>query len=243
MDDEKKSSILIVDDESANILLLTRILSNDYTVRAAINGKDALNTAIKYLPDIILLDVVMPEMDGYAVITELKGNEATRDIPVIFLTAITDVASEIKGLSYGAVDYIFKPFSRELLLKRVELHLQLKRYSSGLEKMVKEKTQMVCELQNAILETFAEIVERRDKTTGGHIQRTQRYLWLLVDLLIRHDVYREQLSSWDLNLYIMSSQLHNVGKISIRDNILMKPGKLTDEEFNKMKNTLPLVWK
>ena len=232
----EKSSVLIVDDESANILALTRILIPEYKVRAAINGRDAVKTAEKHLPDIILLDVVMPEMDGYAVIDELKKSEITKDIPVIFLTAMNDYESEMKGLSYGAVDYIFKPFSQNLLLKRVETHLRLKSYSSGLEKMVAEKTQTVCELQDAILETFAELVERRDSITGGHIQRTQNYLRSLLSFLLQNNIYTEELLLWDIELFVMSSQLHDVGKISIRDDILMKPGKLTDEEFEIMKS-------
>ena len=121
----KKNSILIVDDESSNIIALTKTLSPEYTVRAAINGRDAINTAKKHLPDIILLDIVMPEMDGYAVIAELKNSDNLKDIPVIFLTAMTNSENEAKGLKLGAVDYIYKPFSQELLLERVEMHLRL----------------------------------------------------------------------------------------------------------------------
>ena|GEM_PF-178823 len=130
MIESKKGSILIVDDESSNIIALTNILSAEYSVRAATNGRDGINTAEKYLPDIILLDIMMPEMDGYAVIAELKKSEKTKDIPVIFLTAMTTPENEVRGLKLGAVDYIFKPCSLELLLNRIELHLQLKHYNS-----------------------------------------------------------------------------------------------------------------
>jgi len=130
MVETKKGNILVVDDESSNIIMLTKTLSYEYTIRAAINGQDAIKTAEKHLPDLILLDVVMPGMDGYAVITELKNSDKTKDIPVIFLTAMTNPENETKGLKLGAVDYIFKPFSPELLLSRVQLHLRLKNYSS-----------------------------------------------------------------------------------------------------------------
>ena len=230
-----KGRILVIDDESANIIILKRILGNDYTVYASTDGADAIEAAEDLLPDIILLDVVMPDMDGHAVIAELKNSKKTKDIPVIFLTAMTSPEDEVKGLSLGAVDYIFKPFSASLILKRVELHLQLKRYSIGLEEMVAEKTRALYKMQDAILETVAELIEFRDIITGGHIERTQDYLRLLVDLLIKNGIYAEQLLSWDIDLFVMSSQLHDVGKISIKDNILMKPGELTDEEFEVMK--------
>ena len=125
MSETKKHSILIVDDESSNIMALTHILSPEYTVRAVKNGKDALMAAEKFLPDVILLDIIMPDMDGYEVIAALKSSEKTRGIPVIFLTAKIDPEDEAKGLNLGAVDYVIKPFSRGNLLKRVEMHLFL----------------------------------------------------------------------------------------------------------------------
>ena len=125
MSEAKKHRILIVDDENSNITALTHILRPDYTVYAAINGADALKAAEKFLPDVILLDIVMPDMDGYEVITKLKSSEKTKDIPVIFLTGNIDPADEAKGLSLGAVDYVMKPFLRGQLLKRVESHLYL----------------------------------------------------------------------------------------------------------------------
>ena len=134
----KKNTVLVVDDESSNIIALTNALSAEYTVRAATNGRDALKTAEKHLPDVILLDIVMPEMDGYAVITELKKSDKTKDIPVIFLTAMTDPENEAKGFALGAVDYMFKPCSQELLLSRIELHLRLKHCESTLKKIAGE---------------------------------------------------------------------------------------------------------
>ena len=119
MNEERKKSVLVVDDESTNILVLTYILSSDYTVRAAINGKSAIETAEKYLPDVILLDIVMPDMDGFEVITALKNSEKTKNIPVIFITGLDSAGHEEKGLSMGAADYIKKPAEKSELLERV----------------------------------------------------------------------------------------------------------------------------
>ena len=140
-----KGSILVVDDENTNIVMYRRILGNEYTIYAATRGSEAIKAAIEQQPELILLDVLMPDMDGYAVVTELKKNEQTKDIPVIFLTAMTSIEDEIKGLELGAVDYIIKPFSRELLMRRVEMHLNLRRYASDLEQMVNEKTKELSE--------------------------------------------------------------------------------------------------
>ena len=238
----KRKKVIMVDDDRTNLTVARNTLIDRYDIITVTSGEKLFGMLEKIVPDIILLDIEMPEMNGYEVITILKNREATSHIPVIFLTALIDPESEIKGLSLGAIDYIYKPFSQGLLLKRIEMHLlleaqkqELKRYSSNLEGMVFEKTQTVYELQNAVLKTVAELVECRDNVTGGHIERTQSYLRLLVNLLLRYDVYIEELSGWDIELFIMSSQLHDVGKISVRDSILMKPGKLTEEEFEEMK--------
>ena len=150
MDEVKKSRILVVDDEITNIIMLKRILGEHYTVHVSTSGSDAIEAATELLPDLILLDILMPDMDGYDVISKLKDSSETKRIPVIFLTAMTSPADEIKGLNFGAVDYIFKPFSPELLLKRVEIHLlleaqkqSLKLYSVTLEKTVLEKSKAV----------------------------------------------------------------------------------------------------
>jgi len=164
------------------------------------------------------------------------------DIPVIFLTGKINPEHEIKGLNLGAVDYITKPFSRELLLKRIDLHVlferqkqELMKHNLTLEGEVEKKTRTVMELQSAILKAIAELVECRDNVTGDHIGRTQYALSLLIKLMIKNGVYLEQLSVLDIPLLIMSSQLHDVGKISIKDSILMKRGKLEPDEFEEMK--------
>ncbi|MCL2028800.1 MAG: response regulator [Deltaproteobacteria bacterium] len=171
----KRGNVLVVDDESSNIIALSKTLSPEYTVRAAINGRDAIKTAEKYLPDLILLDVVMPEMDGYAVIAELKNSDKTKDIPVIFLTAMTSPENEAKGMKLGAADYIYKPFSPELLLKRVETHLSLKRHGGGLKETASEKT------RDAASETVPAPDEFRADAAYGCADEVKKNSVLIVD--------------------------------------------------------------
>jgi len=238
----RRETIVIVDDDRTNLTAARNTLASKYDVATVPSGEKLFMLLKKVTPSLILLDVEMPGMDGYEVMKELKSKEKTAHIPVIFLTSKIDPESEIKGLGLGAVDYITKPFSRELLMKRIDLHIifekqrkELLKYNLTLESEVDKKTKTVVELQNAILKTVAELVECRDNVTGGHIERTQHYLRLLVDYMIDHGVYAEELLSWDIELFIMSSQLHDVGKISIKDEILMKPGKLNEDEFDTMK--------
>ena len=196
----------------------------------------------KTMPDIILLDVMMPGMSGYEAIKVLKAEPRTIDIPVIFLTAKSDTNSELEGFVHGAVDYVSKPFSPQLLLKRVDVHVlvesqkkELKHINDNLQKIVEEKTEEVLELQNAVLKTVTNLVEGRDDVTGGHLERTEHYLETLIDEMINQKVYSDVLGSWDIKLFLQSAQLHDVGKIHIPDNILMKPSTLTKEEFEIMK--------
>ena len=241
--DKAQNSVLVVDDEKANIMALTESLSSEYTVYAAMNGENAIKAALKYLPDIILLDVLMPEMDGYEVLKVLKSKAETAHIPVIFLTAKSDAESEYIGLSLGAVDYITKPFVPLLLRKRIEVHLlveaqkkELIDLNGNLQEMVDAKTKTVVELKNAILKTMAEIVDFRDDITGEHVEKIQGYLETVLNAMVKEGVYKEAIASWDLALVLQSAQLHDLGKIAIADSILKKPGKLTDSEFAKIQS-------
>ena len=237
-----RHKIIMVDDNITTLTIAKNALIDAYDVITAPSGKKLFQLLEKFSPDLILLDIEMPEMSGYETIEILKKDKKTADIPVIFLSANIDPESEVKGLSLGAIDYITKPFSQELLLKRLEVHLlveeqrrELKNYSQNLEIMVEKKTKTVFELQNAILRIVAELVESRDSVTGSHVERTQNLLGLFIGYLFKENIYTDELSKWDTNLFVMSSQLHDVGKISISDSILKKPGKLTDEEFKEMK--------
>jgi putative two-component system response regulator len=243
MNTAERKTVFLVDDNVTNLTLGKNALAGSYNVFTLNSGARLLKMLEKNVPDIILLDVEMPEMDGYEVIKVLKSKKETALIPVIFLTAKTDGTSEFKGLSLGAIDYITKPFTPPLLLKRIEVHLlveqqkkELINYNKNLQEMVDTKTKMVVELKNAILKTMAELVECRDDITGGHIERTQRYLGILIDAMQRHNVYTDEIAPWDIGLVLQSAQLHDVGKISIKDSILQKPGKLTEDEFEEIKS-------
>ena len=240
--DSNRDIIVMVDDDITNLNVARNNLAGKYSIVTVPSGEKLFQLLDKISPSLILLDIEMPVMNGYEVMKILKESQKTAHIPVIFLTAKIDPTSEIEGLNLGAVDYITKPFSKELLIKRIDLHIlfeqqkkELLSYNLSLENEVDKQTRSVLELQNAIIKIIAELVECRDNITGEHIERTQYYIRLLVDFLLENDIYTDELKSWDINLFVMSSQLHDVGKISIRDDILMKPGKLTDEEFNEMK--------
>jgi putative two-component system response regulator len=229
-------TIFLVDDDQTNLEVGNSALEGYYDVFTFNSGVRLLKILEKNFPDLILLDIDMPVMNGYEVIKQIKNNSATAHIPVIFLTAKSDGESELDGLSLGAVDYISKPFLPALLRKRVELHLLLEAHNNNLQQMVDTKTKTVVELQNAVLKTMAELVECRDNITGGHIDRTQGYLRILLNALILSGRYENETSKWDLDLVMQSGQLHDVGKIAIKDGILKKPGKLTNDEFEEIKS-------
>jgi putative two-component system response regulator len=245
----ERKTIFLVDDDLTNLTVGRNALEERYDVLTLNSGARLLKMLDKNIPNLILLDVEMPEMNGYDAIKAIKDNPETAAIPVIFLTAKSDDGSELEGLSLGAIDYIIKPFSTPLLLKRIELHLlvetqkaelqeqklELMRFNTNLQEMVKSRTRTVVELQNALLKTMAELVECRDDITGGHIERTQSYLGTLLDAMQKQGVYREEMATWDVKLVLQSAQLHDVGKIAIKDGILNKPGKLTPEEFEEIK--------
>jgi putative two-component system response regulator len=245
----ERKTVFLVDDDATNLTVGKSALIEHYKVFTLNSGELLIKMLEKTIPDLILLDVEMPGMNGYETIKAIKGKKETEHVPVIFLTAKSDGKSELEGLSAGAIDYITKPFSPPLLLKRIEVHLlveyqkqelkaqkeELINFNNNLQSMVEAKTKTVMELQNAVLKTMAELVEYRDDITGGHIGRTQNYLKILINSMQECGLYKEEVSSWNINLVLQSAQLHDVGKIAIKDVILLKPGKLTDEEFTQIK--------
>ncbi|MDR1533506.1 MAG: response regulator [Planctomycetota bacterium] len=237
-----KQRVFLVDDNITNLSVGKNALSGNYEVYTVNSGEKMFRLLERVRPDIVLLDVEMPGMNGYEVIRALKGSERTADIPVIFLTVKTDPGSEVEGLSLGAVDYIAKPFSPILLLARIELHLlvqtqrnKLQNFADHLQEMVTAKTKSVLELQNTLFDLLAEVVEYRDNVTGHHVDRTRRYLQIMLEGMRGGRIYREEISGWDTQLITISSQLHDVGKIAICDSILKKPGRLTPDEFEVIK--------
>jgi len=242
MSSDKKATILTVDDTVMNIEVVKGVLSDDYLVQAALSGEVALKIVAKRKPDLILLDVMMPEMDGYEVCERLKANEETKDIPVIFLTAKSQEEDETRGLALGAVDYITKPISPPILKERVKNHLLLKasmdllaKQNQALEEKVEERTHQLGELQDVAMVAMGALAESRDPETGNHIRRTQHYVRVLAAELAKTDKYRLFLTPESITALFKSAPLHDVGKVGIVDSILLKPGKLTDDEFEEMK--------
>ena len=237
-----RQKIVLVDDNKANLTMGKEMLRERYQVYPVPSAFKLFELMEHVTPALILLDVMMPEMDGYETIRILKADPRWRDIPVIFLTSKRDEKSELEGLTLGAIYYVYKPFSSPLLLRRianqliiVSQRLELQNYNDNLQDMVEAKTREVVDLQSAILTTLAEMVEFRDNMTGGHVTRTQKYLKLLIDKMMAEGLYKDETAKWHLDFLLPSAQLHDVGKIAISDAILNKPGKLTDEEFHEMK--------
>lgn len=241
--DSKSTTVLVVDDVPENLRVVTALLKDEYKIRIATNGLQALEMANKDpLPSLILLDVMMPEMDGYEVCKRLKENPETAEIPVIFLTAMTEVRDETKGFSLGAVDFITKPISPAILSARVRTHLVLKQardvlqnHNNYLEREVAKRTKQVQRIQDVTIIAMASLAEARDNETGNHILRTQRYIRILAEHLSQQPDYAEALQPETIDLLYKSAPLHDIGKVGIPDHILLKPGKLSNEEFEIMK--------
>ncbi|MDR1728305.1 MAG: response regulator [Acidobacteriota bacterium] len=234
--------IFLVDDQQVNLVAGKNILKGRYRVYPIRRSPVMFEFLRRIVPDLILLDVKMPGLDGFEAIRRLKANDAWASIPVIFLTAKNEVDSEIRGLALGAADYVLKPFSPPLLIQRIETHLalawrqkQLVEFNQNLEGMVRARTQMILNVQNALLHTMSRLVEYRDDVTGGHVTRTQRLFDLMLERMAACGLHDDVTKGWDRDHILLSVPLHDVGKIAISDLILKKPGKLTPDEFDIMK--------
>lgn len=236
MQEDRQFSVLVVDDTETNIDILMETLGDDYDIRVALDGESALENVAEDKPDLILLDIMMPGMDGYEVCRHLKDDPLTRDIPVIFLTAMTEEQNEAKGLALGAVDYVTKPFSPELVKARVSNQLELKKHQDHLQELVALRTKELALTQEVTIYSLASLAETRDPETGGHILRTQRYVRALAQQLKTTPTFEKILTDEVIDLLYKSAPLHDIGKVGVADSILLKPGKLTDEEFAEMKN-------
>ncbi|ABF43060.1 response regulator receiver modulated metal dependent phosphohydrolase [Candidatus Koribacter versatilis Ellin345] len=241
--EQHKSTVLVVDDTPDNLALVGGLLKDLYRVKVANGGARALKIAqADNPPDLILLDIMMPEMDGYEVCRQLKADPHTRGIPVIFLTAKSQVEDEQMGFELGAVDYITKPLSPPIVMARVKTHLTLKAaadflrdQNDFLEKEVEKRTREVVAVQDVTIFVMASLAETRDTDTGNHIRRTQHYVRLLAEHLKNHPRFSGYLDDRSINVLFKSAPLHDIGKVGIPDSILLKPGKLTPEEFEIMK--------
>jgi len=245
----KAQRVLIVDDSLSNIELLDHILGRHYATSFATNGAEALELVDRCPPHLVLLDVVMPGIDGYEVCRRLQADTATRAIPVIFLTSLDSPVDEEYGLSLGAADFIHKPVSPPVVLARVRNHLaladitrELRRHNENLEQLVAERTEELLQrnrqliaAQGSVISAFCALAEVRDNETGNHIRRTQNYVRELGEALRGHPRFRNCLNDETIELMYKTAPLHDIGKVAIPDAVLLKPGKLTDAEWVIMK--------
>lgn len=230
-----RAKILVVDDTKTNIEVLEGILSNDYDMYVALNGKKALMLAEKVKPDLILLDVMMPEMDGYETLRQMRVNGLVENTPVIFLTAKADSKSEQVGLGLGAVDYITKPFNPDLVRLRIKNQLEFKHQRDHLHDIVDEQTKALRKTLDVMLTCLGSLAEHRDTDTGEHIKRTQVLVEMLAEKLKNHPRFAQYIPNQEyIGYYASAAPLHDIGKVGIPDEILHKPGRLDDNERNVM---------
>ncbi len=236
-------TVLIVDDTPENLELMLGLLQDDYRVLVANSGERALRLAqAPQPPQLILLDIMMPGMDGYEVCRRLKADVRTRDIPVIFLTAKSEIEDETHGLDLGAVDYLTKPISPPIVQARIRTHLTLKAAadflrdkSEFLAAEVARRTREIADLQSVVVLAMASLGETRDNETGNHLRRTQHYVRSLALQLREHPRFAALLTPENIDMLYQSAPTHDIGKVGIPDAILLKPAKLDTDEFEVMK--------
>ncbi|MDH4393969.1 MAG: two-component system response regulator [Aquabacterium sp.] len=246
---EQQASILVVDDTPANLSLLSGLLSPRWRVRLAPSGAKALELVRRQAPDLIVLDVMMPELDGYEVCRRLKADPATRDIPVLFLTALSQPEDETRGFDCGGADFIHKPFNPATVLSRVETQLQAKswrdalnRRNQWLQQELQARLAEVDQLRDATLHVMISFAEFRDEDTGFHVRRTQEYVRTLAHWLAAQPGNSLPLDDARIEHIAKSAPLHDIGKVAIPDGILLKPGRLTPDEWAVMKTHAMQGW-
>jgi putative two-component system response regulator len=240
---ENKKVVLVIDDTSENLVLISEVLRGQFKVKVAPSGARGLELAqSRTPPDLILLDIMMPEMDGYEVLRQLQADSRTQGIPVVFLTAMSTVEDERRGLELGAVDYITKPISPPILQARVRIHVQLKaardsleHKSEFLELEVQRRTREVSLIQEVTILALASLAGTRGNDSGNHVLRVQQYVKLLADKLAHHPRFAAFLNPATIELLYKSAPLHDIGKVGVPDRILLKPSELTPEEYEIMK--------
>ncbi|MDR2597942.1 MAG: response regulator [Treponema sp.] len=221
-------TIFVVDDNDTNLSMAKQALETFYRVFTIPSAEKMFALIKKITPDLILLDIEMPGMDGFEALSILKSSPLYSEIIVIFLTGYSDDTIEAKGFELGAVDFISKPFSTLVLLNRIKTHLDI-------DDLIRERTARIRRLQDGIMTVLSDVIEERDKDTGGHNDRTSAYVKLLIKAMEERGVYADEIRGWNLELVASSARLHDTGKIHILDAILNKPGKLNNEEFEQMK--------
>ena len=235
-------TIFVVDDNTVNLVTADETLSDYYNVITLASASTLFDFLNNTIPDLILLDIMMPDIDGFEALKRLRANARYAHIPVIFLTSKRDAATEALGFEMGVIDFISKPFSPPVLLNRIRTHLHIEdiiieRTAKIVEQteVLKQRTEKLLRLQNSMTSVLAGMVENRDRLTGEHISRTTGYIKILLDAMVKRGVYAEEMKKWDFDVVISSARMHDLGKIIITDLILNKPEKLTEGEFDIIK--------
>jgi putative two-component system response regulator len=221
-------TIFVVDDNNVNLLAAKEALSKHYDVFTLASAAAMFELVENVTPDLILLDIMMPEINGFEALKRLKAEARYAFIPVIFLTSKNDAPTEALGFELGAVDFMSKPFSEPVLLNRIKRHL-------AIEELIYGRTERLLRLQNSMVSVLAKMVENRDKLTGRHIERTTEYIRILLNAMYKRNIYVQEIKGWDLEVVISSARLHDIGKVIVTDIILNKPGRLNIDEFEDMK--------
>jgi len=237
-----KENILIVEDVPYNIDILLNILKDDYRLLIATNGKQAKQIIKKQAIDLILMDINLPDINGIRLATDIRTNEESNNIPVIFVSSIEDLDVKSKCFEIGASDYITKPYNQAEIKARIKYHLSmveanrlLNSQKNILEEMVRTKTDEVIKTRDAAINAVSSLVETRDSETSGHINRTKNYVLIIAETLRIMGKYVDVLTPEYIYEIERASPLHDIGKIGIPDHVLLKPGKLTKEEFEIVK--------
>ena len=235
-------TILIVDDTPENLDILIGILKEDYRLKVATDGQSALELATATPPDLVLLDIMMPGMDGFEVCRRLKAEPRLGDVPVIFVSALGDLDSKVRAFTQGGVDYVTKPFQGEEVEARVKtqlrvrhLQMELEDYNRELENRVAAQVKEIAAGQFATIFALSKLAESRDDDTGQHLERVRTFCKLLADRLGQAKELLGQIAPGFVDTIYYASPLHDIGKVAIPDRILLKPGKLTKDEFETMK--------
>jgi len=222
-------TIFMVDDSDTSLSIAKRALEDQYRVLTMSSATRMFIILEKVIPDLIILDIQMPEMDGFEALDILKSKPLYADIPVMFLTGCSDREIEAKGFEMGVVDFISKPFSEPVLLKRIKTQLDI-------EDIISERSKRIKLIQNSIMDIIANVIEERDMDTTGHNDRIAMYIKILLAAMKERGVYADEISDWDIDKIAQAARLHDMGKINVIDTILNKQGKLDDDEYDKIKN-------
>ena len=233
--EESRKTILVVDDEKTNLVRARMLLQEEFNPILVNSGEQCLKYLQNHKPDLILLDIMMPDMDGWQVMKQLKKDPGCSDIPVIFLTADSNPATEKDCFEAGAVDFTLKPIQPASVLSRIRRAIELEGYRKDLQRIVDQQNQKILDMKYQFVVSIANLVDNRNNMMGEHVKRTAQIVKMLALQLQKQGYEQETLTDKYIEHLYLAAPLHDIGKIKISDTILFKPGRLTEEEFDTMR--------